>query len=233
MAWTSDDQQVHKQLVVGGKTSSSVGKSDDEKILGSVYVENGVHVGSPDAFGIMEGTCMVNKSSEQQGEFAMEVQDDQHIRDNLWVEQETKTKTLVADKIDVRKAFITTINKGSCNFVIDHQTKPGHKLRYTCMEGPTKDVFVRGKLVGDNVINLPEEWMWLVHEDTITVNLTPIGAPQTLWVKSINNSQVVIWTNSQTPINCHYTIVGERADTPREPNVFPSEDLLSDKFVGQ
>ena len=75
--------------------------------------------------------------------------------------------------------------------------------------------------------------MWLVHEDTITVNLTPIGAPQTLWVKSINNSQVVIWTNSQTPINCHYTIVGERADTPREPNVFPAEDLLSDKFVGQ
>ena len=43
MAWTSDDQQVHKQLVVGGKLPS-VGKSDDEKILGSVYVENGVHV---------------------------------------------------------------------------------------------------------------------------------------------------------------------------------------------
>ena len=70
-----------------------------------------MHVGSPDAFDIMEGACMVNKSSEQQGEFTMEVQDDQHIRDNLWVEQETKTKTLVADKIDVRKAFITTINK--------------------------------------------------------------------------------------------------------------------------
>ena len=52
MAWTSDDQQVHKQLVVGGQTTSSVGKSDDEKILGSVYVENGVHVGSPDAFDI-------------------------------------------------------------------------------------------------------------------------------------------------------------------------------------
>ena len=25
----------------------------------------------------------------------------------------------------------------------------------------------------------------------------------------------------------------EKADTPREPNVFPAEDLLSDKFVGQ
>ena len=30
MAWTSD-QQVHKQLVVGGQTSSSVGKADSEK----------------------------------------------------------------------------------------------------------------------------------------------------------------------------------------------------------
>ena len=183
MAWTSDDQQVHKQLVVGGKTSSSVGKSDDEKILGSAYVENGVHVGSPDAFDIMEGTCMVNKSSEQQGEFAMEVQDDQHIRDNLWVEQETKTKTLVADKIDVRKAFITTINKGSCNFVIDHATKPGYKLRYTVVEGPTKDVFVRGRLKNNDIITLPEEWEWLVHQDSITVNLTPIGSPQILFVR--------------------------------------------------
>jgi hypothetical protein len=233
MAWTSDDQQVHKQCVIGGKTSSSVGKSDDEKILGSQYVENGMHVGSPDAFGLMEGTVMINKSSEQQGEFALEVQDDEHIRDNLWVEQETKTKTLVADKIDVRKAFITTINKGSCNFVIDHLRIPGYKLRYTCMEGPTKDVFVRGKLKNGDTITLPEEWEWLVHQDTITVNLTPIGAPQILFVKGQQGTTIKVGSHSALPINCYYTVYGERADTPREPNVFPAEDLLTDKFVGQ
>ena len=122
----------------------------------------------------------------------MEVQDDQHIRDNLWVEQETKTKTLVADKIDVRKAFITTINKGSCNFVIDHAKKPGYKLRYTCMEGPTKDVFVRGRLKNNDIITLPEEWEWLVHQDSITVNLTPIGSPQILFVRGKQGLEIKI-----------------------------------------
>jgi len=233
MAWTFDDEQVHKQSVIGGQTSSCVGKTDDEKILGSQYVENGLHVGSPDAFGLMEGTVMINKSAEQQGSFALEVKDDEHIRDNLWVEQETKTKTLVADKINVRKAFIRTINKGSCNFVIDHATKPGYKLRYTCVEGPTKDVFVRGKLTNTDVIRLPDEWEWLVHKDSITVNLTPVGAPQILFLKGIQGLEVKIGSHSAMPINCHYTIYGERADTPREPNVFPSEDLLNDKFVGQ
>ena len=233
MAWTFDDEQVHKQSVIGGQTSSCVGKSDDEKILGSQYVENGLHVGSPDAFGLMEGTVMINKSAEQQGAFALEVKDDEHVRDNLWVEKETKTKTLVADKISARKAFIGSINKGSCNFVIDHATKQGYKLRYTCIEGPTKDVFVRGKLRGNNVIRLPEEWEWLVHRDSITVSLTPIGAPQVLFVKGIQGLDVVIDSHSAMPISCYYTIYGERADTPREPNVFPAEDLLTDKFVGQ
>ena len=209
MAWTDDDHQTHKQMIVGGKTSSCVGKSDSEKILGSQYVENGMHVGAPDKFGLMEGTVMINKSSEQQGPFALEVQDDEHIRDNLWVEQETKTKTLVADKIDVRKAFITTINKGSCNFVID------------------------GKLKNGDTITLPEEWEWLVHQDTITVNLTPIGAPQILFVRGQQGTTIKVGSHSALPINCYYTVYGERADTPREPNVFPAEDLLTDKFVGQ
>ena len=40
------------------------------------------------------------------------------------------------------------------DFVIDHAKKPGYKLRYTCMGGPTKDVFVRGKLKnGDTITN--------------------------------------------------------------------------------
>jgi len=230
MAWSSDDQQVHKQLVVGGQTSLCVGKSDVEKVLGSGYIENGLHVGSPDAFGLMEGTVMINKSSEQIGLFALEVQDDEHIRDNLWVENETKTKELVCDVSNHRIVNTVIVNKRSCNFVIDHAEKPGYKLRYTVIEGPTKDVFVRGKLRGKDTIKLPEEWEWLVHKDTITVSLTPVGAPQVLFLKGIQGLDVVIGSHSALPIDCHYTIYAERADVPREPNVFPAEDLLSDSF---
>lgn len=230
MAWTFDDAQTHKQHVVGGKTSSCVGQTDDEKILGSTYIENGLHVGKPDKFDLMEGTVMINQSSEQIGNFALEVKDDQHIRDNLWVEEEIKVKTLVADKINVGRAFITTINKRTCNFLIDHRQKPGYKLRYTCIEGPTKDVFIRGKMSGSNTIRLPDEWEWLVHKDSITVNLTPIGAPQVLFVKGIQDLKIIIDSHSALPVNCYYTVYAERADVPREPNVFPADQILSDSF---
>jgi len=230
MAWTFDDEQVHKQSVIGGKTSSCVGKSDKDKILGSQYVENGMHVGVPDKFGLMEGTVMINKSAEQQGEFALEVKDNVHVRDDIWVEQEVKCKTLVAEKINADRAEINTITKNTCSFVIDHQRKPGYKLRYTCLEGPTNDAYVRGKLKNGDTITLPEEWEWLVHQDTITVNLTPIGAPQILFVKGQQGTTIKVRSHSALPINCYYTVYGERADTPRYPNVFPAEDLISDKF---
>jgi hypothetical protein len=32
------------------------------------------------------------------------------------------------------------------NFDIPHPTKPGYRLRHTCPEGPSNDVYVRGKV---------------------------------------------------------------------------------------
>ena len=48
------------------------------------------------------------------------------------------------------------------NFDIPHPTKDGHRLRHVCIEGPSADVYVRGKLKDDNVIKLPEYWRGLV-----------------------------------------------------------------------
>lgn len=82
MAWTVDDQQVHKQQIVGGETSSSVGKDegDDPKIHGSTYIENALQVGEPNRFEKMEGTTMLSNSREQSGEYALEVKDGAHFR---------------------------------------------------------------------------------------------------------------------------------------------------------
>ena len=76
------------------------------------------------------------------------------------------------------------------SFIIDHPTKEKHKLRYACLEGPENSVYVRGK-TSDSVIELPDYWTGLVHEDSITVNVTPIGNHK-VWVESINNNSVTI-----------------------------------------
>jgi hypothetical protein len=101
-------------------------------------------------------------------------------------------------------------------FDISHPTKEGWRLRYVCIEGPTADVYVRGKLKGSNIIELPEYWRKLVDPETITVNLTPIGTHQELYVDKIEwGTRIVIKTNSGSSINCYYTVYGERADTDK------------------
>jgi hypothetical protein len=102
------------------------------------------------------------------------------------------------------------------SFDIPHPTKEGWRLRHICIEGPTADVYVRGKLKGSNTIELPEYWRKLVDPETITVNLTPIGTHQELYVDKIEwGTRITIKTNSGSSINCYYTVCGERADTDK------------------
>jgi len=101
----------------------------------------------------------------------------------------------------------------SKSFVIDHPTKDGMKLRHGTLEGPEDGVYVRGRLKDTNVIELPDYWTGLVHEDTITVNLTAIGGKQDIWVEDIVDNTVIV--GSDAPINCFYTVYGERKDVDR------------------
>ena len=96
------------------------------------------------------------------------------------------------------------------SFVIDHPTKEKHKLRYACLEGPENSVYVRGK-TSDSVIELPEYWVGLVHEDSITVNVTPIGNHK-VWVESINNNSITIGSDGS---EYFYTVFAERKDVDK------------------
>jgi len=99
------------------------------------------------------------------------------------------------------------------SFVIDHPTKPGYDLRYGSLEGPENGVYVRGRVKG-NTIELPDYWTKLVDPDTITVNLTPVGKHQKLYVEKIENNVVTIGNDNLfgKAIDCFYTVYGERCD---------------------
>lgn len=101
-------------------------------------------------------------------------------------------------------------------FDIPHPSKPGWRLRHTCLEGPEIGVYYRGKLVDNNIIELPEYWKDLVDLESITVNLTPHECYQELFVKKIEwGTKVIIQNNSGGPINCSYVVYAERKDVDK------------------
>ena len=101
------------------------------------------------------------------------------------------------------------------NFDIPHPTREGYRLRHTCPEGPSNDVYCRGRVTNKKEILLPTYWEKLVDFTTITVNLTPVGAHQNVIVKRIDEKKVYLQSNGGIPIDCFYHIYGTRADGER------------------
>ena len=95
------------------------------------------------------------------------------------------------------------------SFDIKHPTKGnGWRLRHVSLEGPESAVFYRGRLTGSNTIELPYYWKDLVHEDSITVSIQPIGSTQKIIVMEYNNEKVVLSGNT----DCFFHVFGERKD---------------------
>ena len=109
-----------------------------------------------------------------------------------------------ANALDVVGHFSAT----SKSFVIDHPTKENKKLQYGSLEGPEHGVFVRGA-TNKNVIKLPDYWKDLVHEDSITVTLTPVHTFQSLYVKSKTPEQIMVGGVKKS---YDYVVYGERKD---------------------
>lgn len=96
-------------------------------------------------------------------------------------------------------------------FDIPHPTKKEHRLRYICLEGPEVGAYFRGTLKDSDTIELPDYWRELVYPETITVNLTPVGYYQELFLEKIEwGTKIKIKNNSGTAIHCHYTVFAER-----------------------
>jgi hypothetical protein len=83
------------------------------------------------------------------------------------------------------------------------------------LEGPEHGVFVRG-ISTSPIITLPDYWKNLVDENTITVQLTPIGSYQNLFVTYTNSEYVHISNNNGgSNIYCYYLVQAERKDIPK------------------
>lgn len=97
-------------------------------------------------------------------------------------------------------------------FQIDHPTKPGLILRHGSLEGPEHSVYYRGIIENSDVIILPDYWTQLVNFDTITVNITPVGEYQQIFISKIENGIVYL---GEVIKKAHFIVFAERIDVEK------------------
>lgn len=105
------------------------------------------------------------------------------------------------------------------SFNIPHPSVKGKRLVYGSLEGPEHGVYLRGRLTEKNVgvIQLPYYWKDLIDPTTVTVQLTPIGSFQKLYVDSIADDYITVRNDGliDKSVLCFYVVYGERKDVSK------------------
>ena len=223
-----DDLSVGKRIFVGEGSPIALGIGPAE-VRGSGYVEGPVIIGDPGEFPIISASTMIGPDVNSDSPipvvtgticgfnhtpYSLSVVGDAVVFDNLTVNKQIEAGSHVLAQGEIISRFgggqhILSLKK---NFDIPHPSKEGWRLRHTCPEGPSNDVYVRGRIRNKRHIDLPEYWKDFVDIQSITVNLTPIGAHQDIIVKRIDENKVHLQVKGNMPIDCYYHVFAERKD---------------------
>ena len=119
--------------------------------------------------------------------------------------------------VNGKASWTSSIVSVTKRFDIPHPTKgDAYRLNHGCLEGPELGVYIRGKLDGSHIIEIPEYWKGLVDYDTITVQLTPFGkADSSLYVKEIGEDKIILSSDHLVQVKCFYQVYGERKDVDK------------------
>ena len=239
MSWGFDDISCGGQLQVGTGVVPAI-KQGDEKINGSMHCEGPAVYGGPTEFSDNVATLMVGRTKNDD-EDCVPADRSLWVKGNVLIEGDTGTaQTLYIDssrdtaidingktKIDNKGDAVFAIGTSGMTmssrfssadarpkpFDIQHPTKgEGWRLRYACIEGPEVGVYFRGRVRRENVIVLPKVWKGLVHTNSISVQLQPIGAHQDVIVKRWDDEKIYLQSMGGMPINCFYHVYAERKD---------------------
>ena len=235
MTMNLDDVNVGGQLKVGSGVVPAVGEGD-KRVNGSVYAEGPVQIGDQGAFGSNTATLMVGRTTNSDADCSpaalsvnvkgcQQIDGDSGMANGLLVSGGSSVNSLyvigdlfVTGSIDggnkgrLASRFATADGLPPKAFDIEHPTKgKGWRLRYVCLEGPEAGVYFRGRLKNEKVIKLPDSWKGLVHTDSISVQLQPIGSHQNIIVKRWDDDFIYL-QGQGLPIDCFYHVYGERKD---------------------
>ena len=227
------DVEVGKQLIVGNGTYYDTLGLGRKAIRGSAYIEGPFLVGDAKSFGGVSATTMIARDVNEESNNPPR---SLHVNGNAQILGDSGTQNALyvtggssVDSVYIQgDLYVTgstdTGNKGRLAsrfaaadaspkpFDIRHPSKKEWRLRYACIEGPEVGVYYRGRLKNDTEIVLPNYWKDLVHVDSISVQLQPIGAHQDIIVKRWDEEKIYLQAKPGFPINCFYHVYAERKD---------------------
>jgi hypothetical protein len=121
-------------------------------------------------------------------------------------------------------ANVGTIGCNGCvkQFVDPHPTDAAKTIHYVSLEGPEAGTYFRGTARtqhGEAVIVVPEHFQFVTDEEGLTVQLTAVGAPASMYVESQDLNQIVV--RSSRDVTFHYLVQGIR---PAHKNFQPIVD---------
>jgi hypothetical protein len=100
---------------------------------------------------------------------------------------------------------------GAKYFVEPHPSDASKVIHYVSLEGRESGTYFRGTNEtshGLSVISVPEDFRFVTDEEGLTVQLTPVGAPASIYVVSQDLNQVVV--RSSRDVKFHYMVNGVR-----------------------
>ena len=214
MSFMLDDVNVGGQLHVGTGVYPAI-KEGKNKINGSAALEGPVVVGPPNTYGSTEATLMVGPLSNSDpdcpsAKHALKVTGPGqavYVKGNMYVSG--TVDCLSTGRLEARHS---TADRKPKLFDMPHPSTPGMRLAHACIEGPEVSVFYRGRCRNSKEIVLPSYWKDLVHTNSISVQLQPVGAHQDIIVKRWDDEKVYLQSKGGMPIDCFYHIYAERKD---------------------
>ena len=213
------------QLIVAAKkiVPKALGVGE-EKVDHTAYIQGNTQIGKVDAFSSSTATLMVGREDTIGTSLAINTRGNQKIEGDGGTKFSLEvtggevhfTNDLICDAIgptSLAARFGVADSKPVKPFDIEHPTKgEGWRLRYVSLEGPESGVYCRGRVKNQKIIKLPDYWKDLVHEDSISVQLQPIGYHQNIIVKRWDSEFIYLQGQGGGPVNCFYHVYAERKD---------------------
>ena len=247
-----DDVNIGGQLIVGTGVFRAI-KSGWRRINGSAGIEGPVVIGNQEVFPLNEATLMVGPTTNDDDECvpatssvgvsgrlptAVKTRGNMYITGDLYV-----TGSVDCQSTGRLEARHVKADKSPKLFDMEHPSPEmkGYRLAHACIEGPEVGVYYRGRLRNEKEIILPDYWKDLVHMNSISVQLQPIGAHQDIIVKRWDTEKIYLQSKSGVPIDCFFHVYAERKDI--NPLVveyegetwedYPDPDSNDPKYEGQ
>ena len=226
-------------------------KEGDEEICGSMHVEGPVVFGEPSEFDHAGATLMVGSLTNDDPDCEMPTKSlgisggiptAQWIKGGVFLDGDLyvtgSVDCISTGRLEARHSVADGLPK---KFDIPHPSREGYRLAHACIEGAEVGVYHRGRVRNKKEIELPAYWKDLVHVDSISVQLQPIGAHQNIIIKRWDDEKIYLQSHGGMPIDCFFHVYTERKDINpltveyegKTWEDYPDKDATDPKYAGQ